>query len=282
MAGEQHDLSGEELGAMSIDIHIETGGPEPHVDVHISDSESGAPAPLEPSVAQPATPDPTATDVPQTTPAPSSPAAPGPSPAADPTATAPGAPADPGGTLTLTLPGANPGDPNDTYTVPATDTNQDGRPDTATLDIDGDKQVDTWVRDTNADGKVDTIDRDTNKDGVPDQELVDTTEHGDWHDPKAVSEVESPAPAQAVPSTGNPEIDMINQGSAGMNQVAAEVWNDLRPGVPVPTAPDGTQLAPDLIFAQLLNYTHDPDVVRQLEQWIEQYHEMTAGIIRGM
>jgi hypothetical protein len=106
-----------------------------------------------------------------------------------------GTPVDPSASLGWVEPGGT------ARTLPAFDTNGDGRADTVELDTNGDGGVDTWLVDTTGSGVGDTMFIDGDGDGLPDARMVDPTESGQW---SAAVPLTDPAPASPAPAAPAP------------------------------------------------------------------------------
>ena len=83
----------------------------------------------------------------------------------------------------------------------------------------------------------------------------------------APSEIPVPAP------TGDAILDAVQQADYSQYRNAEDVWRQIRPGSPLPRTADGQLYTPDRIYIELVQYTDDPKLQEQLQQWAESYSE---------
>ncbi len=86
------------------------------------------------------------------------------------------------------------------------------------------------------------------------------------------SPFELPAAAElGLPEPADPITDLVYVEEESFEQVARDLWEQVGPGGPLPTAPDGSPTTPPAIFAELQNQTDDPVILSMLANGIEQW-----------
>ena len=180
-------------------------------------------------------------------------------------------------------------------TFPGIDSNADGTNDAVTVDLDGDGRQETILGDTNSDQILDTMVVDENADGTPDAVFVDPNQSGQWTDvTEQVTGQPAPAPAPVEPApapgatyesafpepvlTGNPSVDLFATQVWNMDRQAEELWHDTT-GKPVPLGPDGRPINGARIYTELMNYTTDPAVQKQLAELADQYMKSISTML---
>ncbi len=74
-----------------------------------------------------------------------------------------------------------------------------------------------------------------------------------------------------LPEPADPITDLVYSEEESFEQVAQDLWDQIGPGGPLPTVPDGNPAAPPEVFAELQGHTDDPVTLSVLANGIEHW-----------